>query len=81
MARIRSDDLGLYIKINGTRHRPGAVADYAYSCDMSRGGLRAGDTVEARHVSQSPLCRIVLSDRILYWASPQSMWGRDSSID
>lgn len=80
MSLVREDQYGVYIIINGSKHRPGNVVGYDHAFDMSDGGLRAGQKVKASSVSQSPLCRIKTDGRVLYWASPSSLWGVDQPI-
>lgn len=59
---VRKDDKGLYVIAGGYVARPGEVAGYAHAYDMSDGGLREGDRVKARHVSQTPLTEITPED-------------------
>lgn len=68
MAVIREDDRGLFVRAGGYRGRPGGVLGYDHALDMSDGGLKAGDRVKARHISQSPLIKLRLDDgRVLFW--------------
>lgn len=68
MARVREDERGIFVIQNGLRFRPGPVNGYAHAYDMSDGGIKKGDMVKARHVSQSMLVRIRLDDgRVLHW--------------
>jgi len=69
MSRVREDERGLYIRLNGHKNRPGAVRGYDHVYDMSDGGLKAGDTVKAYHVTETPLIKINLGHKKLYWHS------------
>ena len=80
MSKVRKDDNGLYIQINGTKHRPGNIRGFAHAYDMSDGNLKKGDSVKAKSISQAPVCHIMLENNTLCWASPESMWGKDTRI-
>ena len=68
MSLVREDEKGLYIWLNGGKHRPGDVTGYDHVFDMSDGELEAGDKVKASIVSQAPLIRIRLDNGCkLYW--------------
>jgi hypothetical protein len=64
---VREDSRGIYVIVNGGIYRPGDVAGYSHAYDMSDGGLKRGDRVQVRHVSQSPLARIRTADKELVW--------------
>ena len=68
MSLVREDEKGLYIWLNGGKHRPGKVAGYSHVFDMSDGELEAGNKVKTSVISQTPLIRIQLDDGCkLYW--------------
>lgn len=70
MSLVRKDDKGIFIVTDGTRFRPGSITGYAHAYDMSDGGLVAGNHVRARHMNQTSMARLTLSDgRKLVWAS------------
>lgn len=69
MSLVREDEKGLYIILNGQKRRPGSVAGMDHVYDMSDGGLKAGDKVEAHHISQSDHIKIKLDNgRELVWS-------------
>jgi hypothetical protein len=62
MAKVRKDEIGIYVRCNGSIARPGAVAGFSHACRMDDGGLKEGDAVNARPWSNSPLIVLTLSD-------------------
>ena len=62
MSTVREDDEGIYILLNGAKHRPGSVSGYAHCNRMDSGGLKKGDKVKASHVACTPTIRITLDD-------------------
>ena len=76
MSRIREDQFGIYIRLNGSRHRPGDVTGYSHAYDMDAGGLKTGDSVKAVNVGQSPLIKITLDNgRVLRWCASRPGMG------
>lgn len=65
---VRMDKHGLFVITNGTRFRPGGLNGYDHAYDMSDPGLKIGDKVWARHISQTPLARITtVDDKTVVW--------------
>lgn len=70
MAKVYEDEKGVYITINGAKHRPGPIVGYDHAYNMSDSGIKAGDTINARHVAGTTLCKIKLEDdQELHWAN------------
>jgi len=74
---VKKDDEGLYVQIDGTRYRPGAVEGYDHRFDMREGGLTAGDriyTTEKGHKgpetgfdNDDRIRKISTADGAVYW--------------
>jgi hypothetical protein len=68
---VRKDALGIYVRTNGAKYRPGKVAGYDHVFRMDDGGLIRGDRAIVRHRSQSPLCKVAFKQNgkeiILHW--------------
>lgn len=62
MTVVREDADGLYVKAGGYIARPGAVRGYSHAYRMDDGGLKAGDTVKARHSAGTELTIVTLPD-------------------
>ena len=71
LRKIHSDEKGLYLNINGSKKRPGNQRGYSHAYRMDAGPLKAGDYVNAGHVSQTSLVKIMCWENkkpiVLHW--------------
>lgn len=74
---VKRDDEGLYVKIGGTRYRPGAVDGYDHRFDMREGGVSDGDRIytterghkgpETGYQNDDNIRKISTADGAVYW--------------
>lgn len=77
MSLVRSDSDGLYIFKEGQKYRAGEITGYSHAFNMSvPDGLKDGDKVKVSKVSQSPLIKITVDDKIYYWANDYEHEGQ-----
>lgn len=66
--KVREDEEGIYVIDDGLKARPGDVVGYSHAFRMDGGGLKCGDEVKARHVSQTPMVKVTTSEGVvLLW--------------
>jgi len=69
-SKVRTDDKGIFIRVDDTKFRPGKVNGYDHVHDMTDGALKVGDPVRVFHRAGTPLCRVTLPNgKVLVWAN------------
>lgn len=61
MRKVRSDDKGVFVSVNGNKYRPGPVVGYSHAYCMDQGPILVGEVIRVNHVAQSPLARILVN--------------------
>ena len=67
MAKIKSDENGVYVVADGKLARPGLSPEYEGIFDMSAKGLHIGMIISAKHIKGTNLVRLDAPKKFLYW--------------
>lgn len=82
MPTIKRDSHGLYLRVDGSVFRPerGRYCEGYRMAGMSN--LSEGDLVKARHISQTPLCKVRFGDDVIVeaWCSHGTYFDKTGKI-